>query len=91
VATRRWTMNSNLDYYVRTNETATVVELELSYKRRDGRTERAGSFHLDLPALERRGLVTRRGDVYDIKICRDSQGYWLGVRESDRAPLADFG
>lgn len=90
MAARRWTMNSNLDYYVKTNEPERVIELDLSYKRPDGRVERVGSFRLDLPALERRGLVTRRGDVFDIKVSRDAGRYWLGVRAADRAPLTEF-
>lgn len=87
---RRWTMNSNLDYYVKTNEPERVLRLALSYKRPDGRVESVGTFVLDLPKLERRGLVTQSGDVFDIRVFRDGGRFWLGVRAADRAALFEF-
>jgi len=87
---RRWTLNANHGYYVKTGERAEVVELSLSYKDANGAITPVGRFRLDLPALVERDLVTRRGEVYDIKIVRDSGRYFLGVRVSPRVPLADF-
>lgn len=87
---RNWTMNSNLDYYVKTGETAQVVSLSLSYRRPDGRIEAVGAYVLDLLALAQRGLCTQRGSVYDLKVTRSGGRFYLGVRTAPRAPLDEF-
>ena len=87
---RRWTLNANHGYYVKTGERAQVVDLSLSYKDASGAITPVGRFRLDLPSLVDRDLVTQRGEVFDIKIVRECGRYFLGVRVSPRVPLADF-
>ena len=76
---------------MRTNETEPLIRVHLAYKGRDGGVEPVGEFVLDLPSLARRGLVTRRGNVFDVKLSKAGGRYWLGVRTEDRAALSEFG
>jgi len=87
---RTWTMNSNLDYYVKTNESQSVIDLNLRYKNTDGREDGMGRYILDLATLAERGIVTRRGNVYDIKVLKDRGQFWIGIRQSPRLLLSDF-
>jgi hypothetical protein len=90
-ATRRaWTMNSNFDYYVKTNEAARFLDLALSYRHTDGRIEPVGSYMLDLDSLVERGVVTRRRSVHDIRLDRAGGRFWIGVRSVGRVLLAEF-
>jgi hypothetical protein len=87
---RRWTMNSNIDYYVKTGETARVLDLTLRYKRPDGSVTHIGDYSLDLHALAEAGVVTQRGDVFDIKVVRAGGDFWLGVRAHPRVRLEAY-
>ncbi len=92
--TRRWTMNSNLDYYVRTWETEPSILLKLGYKAKSGSVSNVGTFRLDLVALAKQGVVTSRmtsdGEVFDIKIVKRRGSYWLQVREGTSLALDRF-
>ena len=92
--TRRWTMNSNLDYYVRTGETEPKILLKLGYKGKSGSVSNVGTFRLDLVSLAAKGVVTSRmtpdGEVFDIKIVKRRGSYWLQVREGTSVPLERF-
>ncbi len=71
-------MNANLNYYVKTGETAPLVQVNLRYKRLDGRIEEVGSFRLNLPALANERLVTQRGRRFDIKVIRLAGRFFSG-------------
>ena len=92
--TRRWTMNSNLDYYVRTGETEPRILLNLKYKERSGAVTSVGTFRLDLVELATKGVVTSRtaagGEVFDVKIVKRRGSFWLQVREGASVPLERF-
>lgn len=92
-ASRRWTLNENLNYYVSTGILEPRIRLELRLQRLSGAVEAVGTFDLDLVALSQRCVVTCRktttGEVFDVKIVRDPDGsYYLAVRQSERLPLA---
>ena len=94
-ASRRWTLNENLCYYVMTGIADPRIRLELGFKRLSGAVERVGIYDLDLVALSDREVVNRRqtpeGEVFDVRIVRDSDGsYYLSTRQSQRLPLAPF-
>ncbi len=94
MVTRRWTLNSNLDYYVATNQTDPDVLLHLCYKAPSGAVEDVGEYKLDLDALTDKGVVTRRetpgGIVYDVKIVHRRDRYALQVRKGRSIPLDRF-
>jgi hypothetical protein len=94
MVTRRWTMNCNLDYYVRTGETEPKILLRLAYKERSGAVTNVGTFRLDLVALAQEDVVTSRladgREVFDIKIVRRGGTYRLQVREGASLPLSRF-
>lgn len=92
-ASRRWTLNENLNYYVSTGIPESRIRLELRLRRLSGTVEAVGTFDLDLVALSKRGVVTGRrtptGKVFDVKIVRDPDGnYQLAVRQGERLSLA---
>ena len=87
---RRWTMNSNLDYYIKTNETSRRINLSLNYRHSSGHIENVGFSAFDLADLAQQGIVSRRGGLFDIKIERDGGCFWIGVRRVSRLPLENF-
>lgn len=87
---RRWTLNLRHGYYVKTGETATVVELDLSVKDHRGAVSAVGRFILDLPQLVTEGVATERHGLYDVRIVHDRGRYYLGVRSTTRVPLDDY-
>lgn len=92
-ASRRWTLNENLNYYVSTGIPEPRIRLELRLRRLNDAVEAVGTYDLDLVALSQRGVVTCRrtatGEVFDVKIVRDPDGsYHLAVRQTERLPLA---
>ncbi len=94
-ASRRWTLNENLNYYVSTGIPEPKIRLELHLRRLSGAVEAVGTFDLDLVALSRRGVVTARqtptGEVFDVKIMRDPDGsYHLAVRQGERLALGAY-
>ncbi|MDQ6770530.1 MAG: hypothetical protein M3Z54_11150 [Gemmatimonadota bacterium] len=89
-AERHWTMNANLDYYIRAGEAATAIVLHLGYRRHDLSVEPIGVFVLNLADLAERGACGRRGDMFDVKIVRDDGKFWLSVRDPVRIRLSEF-
>ena len=87
---RRWTLNVKHGYYVKTGETASVIDLYLSLKDPRGAVIPVGRFILDLPALVALDVVTARQGVYDIKVVYRGGRFYLGVRSSPQVPLADY-
>lgn len=88
---RRWTLNAKHGYYVKTGESADLIEVALAYRDARGAVSDVGRFRLDLGELATRGVVTRRGDVFDIKVTREPSGrFVLGVRQSPSLPLDRF-
>ncbi len=92
--TRRWTMKSDLDYYVKTGEKEPHILLKLKYKAPSGATSDVGTYGLDLVALAAKGVVTSRtttdGEVFDIEIVKRRETFWLQVREGTSIPLDRF-
>jgi hypothetical protein len=87
---RTWTMNADLNCYVKTGETQVLINLLLNYRTSDGRIETVGRFVLDLVDLANRGIVTRRGQSFDLKLQRESGRFWIGTRKATRLPLEKF-
>jgi hypothetical protein len=92
---RKWNLNEAKGRCAGTNIVESVMELHLGLKRKDGRQESVGRYHLDLDALADAGFVSRRvvegNRVFDVQIYRESDGsYSLGVRQDHTTPLAPF-
>jgi len=94
MVSRRWTLNSNLDYYVATNQTDPKVRLQLRYKAPSGVVHEVGKYHLDLDALADSGVVNRRdtpgGVVYDVKIVHRNKAFSFQTHEGRSIPLNRF-
>jgi len=92
--TRIFTMNSKDDRYARTNEREPTILVKFRYKEQSGEVTDVGTFHLDLVALEAKGVVTNRmtakGEVFDIEIVKRRGTFWLQVREGTSIPLDRF-
>ncbi len=90
-AERRWNLNEAEGRFAQTNIREPVIEVELGLNQTNGPTVPVGRFRLNLVVMAAKGVVTKRGKVYDVQIYRESDGsYTLGVRRSQTTPLEPF-
>jgi len=80
------------DRYFTTKLRASVLELELSYRRLDGRVRPLGEYRLPLLSLSMKGLVRKRADGqgYDIQIRVIDGEPFFSLNKASEAPMAPY-
>jgi hypothetical protein len=92
---RNWTLREERPDYFNSRVTERVMTLNLSIKRRNGRTDDVGRFRIDMEQLAAAGFAHRHVEGgkprYVMQINHvDGRNFTLGVRGGHATPLAKF-